>query len=408
MATSFRLFEEAAAIYPQLQVTGSPDEWAKHLLILNSASKALRDEIEVFRLAGLHRTETAKGVLFLRSLCFYGEDLVNFSLQQLEQGLLNHLEHPCSNVDNEPANIGKLLDSVKDTVSKMIEATSNLLDTTEENGWHFRTSPSEPGTDDLVPTASPYQILRSMVLECDEVIDALKTKGAVNMLCKWFIEVCLTDLGCYPCTNKYNSRSVQQKKLLPGNLQEHEAYKPTGPCGRPTMMFALVPSNTALILFGTNEPSWGDLSAVADVTRQLRDFRLQHYIPKARDAFNALRCRELASRARLQVSQLRITDEKLLCESRDEAVKEMRSDTAFIGGSGNGLAMRVIGWHGNQPCYVCQGMMSYSPARVWNEKKRKSYLGSFNWDLRGDYPNSCAEADVRCQHMELDASKEGS
>jgi len=73
-----------------------------------------------------------------------------------------------------------------------------------------------------------------------------------------------------------------------------------------------------------------------------------------------------------------------------------------------GRYRRVIGWYGNQPCYLCQGMMGYSPARVWSGKDRKNYLASFDWKMRGDYPNSCAEADVRCQHMQLEASKEGS
>lgn len=69
----------------------------------------------------------------------------------------------------------------------MIGATRYLLNKTKESGWQFRASLSEPGTDDLVPTASLYRILLRMVLECNEVSDALKTKGAVDTLCKWFI-----------------------------------------------------------------------------------------------------------------------------------------------------------------------------------------------------------------------------
>lgn len=200
---------------------------------------------------------------------------------------------------------------------------------------------------------------------------------------------------------------LQQKSILPAEVMVHHCFEPPVSCGRPTMMFAVVVSETPRLLVGMNEPSWAGFPAIANVTRQARDFRLQHYVPIARLAFNTLRDKEATHLSRLQASQTGKEDRTLQCEARREAILDMRNDPTFLGGTEIGLALRLPGWHGNQPCYVCQGMMGYQSARRWSEKDKKGYLGRFDWEKRGDYPHSCAEAEVRCKHMELDASEEG-
>lgn len=152
------------------------------------------------------------------------------------------------------------------------------------------------------------------------------------------------------------------------------------PCGRPTMLFVAGTFDLSRIVFGANETAWGQLTAVSAITRMARDTRLQHYIPPAMAAFQALRRKEVEALAELQNDLGGTSDrEDLLWSARSRAIEQMRSDDSFLGGENEmGIALRPPTWSINQGCYLCQGMMGYQSPKSWNENQRRKYILKFD------------------------------
>lgn len=169
--------------------------------------------------------------------------------------------------------------------------------------------------------------------------------------------------------------------------------------GAPFMVFACAHPGAETLVFGANEPNWKGLPEVAAVlSRQIRDTRLSAYILYAHPAFKSLKEKERLFTGELQSNHDAHSSntKSLVYDARKRAIRLMRDDSSFLGGTHEmGLAVRTPEWSTNQPCYLCQGMMGYEVVKQWKGKEVKKYLLQFNWELRGDYPHSCAEAVAR-------------
>ena len=113
-----------------------------------------------------------------------------------------------------------------------------------------------------------------------------------------------------------------------------------------------------------------------NITRDMRDGRLQAYIPLGDAALGALR--ELEE----SLSREKAGDEdktKPLWDVRKSARAAMREHETFLGGTHEmGLALRTPGWSPNMPCYLCSAIMGYRNAGSWSERSRREYDTTFS------------------------------
>jgi hypothetical protein len=135
------------------------------------------------------------------------------------------------------------------------------------------------------------------------------------------------------------------------------------------------------ILFGCSQPQWCGLDEVAEITRGMRDHRLNAYIPEAELAFAALHAYEkrilIGATGSDNVNEEQV-DKETLWNARKSAWEAMKTDSTFLGGTHEkGVALRTPDWQPSMACYACAGMMGYEDTKDWEEEEQKEYFTNF-------------------------------
>ncbi|KAL7816798.1 hypothetical protein V8C44DRAFT_355833 [Trichoderma aethiopicum] len=234
----------------------------------------------------------------------------------------------------------------------------------------------------MVPTASPYQLLYQRI-----AIDRLSSAPAGHSIAQNLLLL-----------------QKQAGLALPKLPDDIVKVTSESPCGRPTMMFIAGSMDLSRFVMGANGTAWDSLTPVSAITRAARDVRLQHYIPRAMAAFQALRQKEgqalaelkdaspnklkhkpsadsgsASTSAPLKDGEEAKEDPELVWRARSTAIRLMRSDPRMLGGEEEmGIAFKTPGWPANQGCYLCQGMMAYQSPRQWTENQQRKYILQFS------------------------------
>ncbi|KAL7936452.1 hypothetical protein V8C35DRAFT_295525, partial [Trichoderma chlorosporum] len=328
--------------------------WVKPINVIRHAAIALTEDVALFEAMGYHKAKTAAGEEFLHSLTYHAGVLVRDSLVTMKSGLGAYAYTPALTLKADNISIGSLLAAADVAFERLSKLINNLL---SNAGWEFRWE--APSTGDMVPTATPYQLLYQLI--CKDKLHADSSAPTGDEVTRIF------------------SNLQKQVGLMLPELPHGIRVTSDTPCGRPTMVFVAGSLDLSHIVFGANEPTWGDLTALSAITRAARDARLQHYVPKATAAFRALREKEAKALQELQSNSDSASDMKdLLWGARATAIRQIRSDDSFLGGDEEmGIALRPPTWSINQGCYLCQGMMGYKSPKTWNENQRKKYILTF-------------------------------
>ncbi|KKP00730.1 hypothetical protein THAR02_07156 [Trichoderma harzianum] len=326
-----RLVTEFLAKKPQLLISfdtyaNAEETWVKPIETIRQAAIALTEDAAIFQ--AYHKTRTEDGEEFLRSLAYYAEVLIQDSLVGFEK--------------------------------RFEKLTDFLTDLVETLGWEFHWK--IPSAGDMVPTASPYQLLYQMICKKKLHVPSAPTGDQIKRI--------------------FLSLQKQAYLALPKLDSGIQKVTPDAACGRPTMIFVAGTFDLSHIVFGANETAWGELTAVSAITRVARDTRLRHYVPVAMEAFKALQTKEMEALAELQNDQSGGTsdkEEELVWKARARAIERMRSDKSTLGGEKEmGIALSPPTWAINQGCYLCQGMMEYQSPKSWNENQRRKYILKFD------------------------------
>ncbi|PTB56424.1 hypothetical protein M431DRAFT_518183 [Trichoderma harzianum CBS 226.95] len=352
------LVTEFPAKKPQLLIPfdtyADVETWVKPVEVIRQAAIALTEDAAMFKAIDYHKTRTEDGEEFLRSLAYYAEVLIQDSLVGFEKRFEVYSHTPTSTTTELTGNrsIGSMLLGARQSYQELTDFLVNLVDTL---GWEFHWK--IPSAGDLVPTASPYQLL-------------------YQMICKKKLH----DVFYVPVLTPPVSLQKQAYLALPELDSGIERVTSDAPCGRPTMLFVSGTFDLSHIFFGANETAWGELTAVSAITRIARDIRLRHYVPVAMEAFKALQRKEIEALAELENESGGASDkEDLVWKARARAIDRMRSDQSTLGGEKEmGIALRPPTWAINQGCYLCQGMMEYQSPKSWNENQRRKYILKFD------------------------------
>lgn len=333
--------------------------WAEPIEVIHHAAIALTEDVAMFRAMGYHKTHTAAGEEFLRSLFYYAKVLVWDSFLTLEPELQAYTCTPALTIKKS---LGSKLENARTSLEHL---SSAILDLLGGVGWEF--DRKTLSTSDMVPTASPYQLLYQMI-GIKKLSSAPAGDQITRTFCKFHPLLLSVSLQKQAC--------LALPELPPGIVR----VTSDALCGRPTMIFVAGSPDLSHIVFGANEAAWGEFTAISSITRMARDTRLQHYIPPAMAAFQALRQKEVEALAGLQNDSSGTSNrEDLLWSARSRAIEQMRSDDTFLGGENEmGIALRPPKWSINQGCYLCQGMMGYQSPKSWNENQRRKYILKFD------------------------------
>ncbi|KAI9776290.1 MAG: hypothetical protein M1839_000449 [Geoglossum umbratile] len=151
------------------------------------------------------------------------------------------------------------------------------------------------------------------------------------------------------------------------------------------------------LFVGSNQADWGGFSAIAEIRRADREYRIATYIPPASKAFRALQQAE--REVVLPESMVSLEPLAKLYQTRIRAVAAMKGTPHpdFLGRSTEIGQAFDKGMEPMQCCYFCQGMMGYRVAAKFTEKDVRNYICYMGWKLRGGYAHSCAEVEVSLQ-----------
>jgi hypothetical protein len=144
------LLEEFKAEQPTINLpSGTKGKAAKEtaLKALAAASNALNYDMEVFILNGLARTESPAEIGFVKASVYYSHSLITSSFKQIA---------------SMPGVSEKQLDETRNHVDKQAKRLKALGEDSEKARWKLDFSSLVDA--DVVPSASPYQLLFEAVL----------------------------------------------------------------------------------------------------------------------------------------------------------------------------------------------------------------------------------------------------
>lgn len=158
-----KLVTEFPAMKPQLVFSFNSyadveKTWAKPIETIHHTAIALTEDAAMFQALGYHKTHTAAGEEFLRSLAYYEEVLILDSLFKMRSELQAYTFTPALTIAEPNHSIGSMLADASESCLRLSKIRTELLDAA---GWKFHWK--TPSTGDMVPTACPYQLLYQMI-----------------------------------------------------------------------------------------------------------------------------------------------------------------------------------------------------------------------------------------------------
>ncbi|KAI9776304.1 MAG: hypothetical protein M1839_000465 [Geoglossum umbratile] len=347
--------------------------WTEPLLVHARASEMLREDLVVFT-RGLY-SQTALASQFLLATRHHMHILLEPTLHQIKAGLQGYLDVQASEQFLKGAipSIGSLIELAGETLASLRDTRGLMMDQLGLANVAYVVTPGHP-----VPTASPRQLLISLLLNHPVILEKLRKDG----------DVVLADIGKHL---KLPSIPFLDKK-------EYQLRRDVAD-GTPKMFFACyhIKGGQQELFVGSNQADWGALSAIGDIRRADRNERIRTYIPLASKAFVALQ--EAERDVNLPKSMESLEPMAKLYQTRMRAIAAMKGTPHpdFLGrtaetGQAFNRAMEPA-----QCCYFCQGMMGYRVPAKFIEKDVRSYICYVDWRLRNGYAHSCAEIEVSLQ-----------
>lgn len=159
--------------YPDIQNIS-----AKPLNIIRLAAIALTEDLAMFHALGYHKTPTEASKEFLRSLLYYSTVLLHVPLAQMEREFQPYSYTPAFQPTVSTGSIGSKLADARQSLDDFFDLTKNVL---EEAGWEFHWK--APLVGDMVPTASPYQLLYQMI--CTDKLSSVPADKLQQAFCKF-------------------------------------------------------------------------------------------------------------------------------------------------------------------------------------------------------------------------------
>ncbi|KAK4033289.1 hypothetical protein C8A01DRAFT_40262 [Parachaetomium inaequale] len=344
IAAQLALVQECRAIQPNIDLQLAPSNVAglvfavnKPLRVLAVAGNTLAYDVHTFITNGLVEKEGTTTIRFVRAAYYYGNSLILAPFNQIQDMVAGI-------VDTRP--------------------TLKKREAIERARWTL-SIPSLADAD-LVPSASPYQLLFEALLGREDTAEKLRSYDDQTLL--------------------LSLREMQLLALSPNPSTLEPRPNKIGD-GRPAMVFASVyheKNGAKCVLFGCNSPDWSGLPAVSAITKTMRNHRLQAYIPWGNAAFQALRKVEQSFWPDSDSSggggggDNSDETKRRRREARKRARAVMREHDAFFGGTHeHGIALQTPEWSSHMPCYLCAGMMRYKEVDDWSEDARGKYCDTF-------------------------------
>ncbi|KAH6844919.1 hypothetical protein B0I37DRAFT_433725 [Chaetomium sp. MPI-CAGE-AT-0009] len=352
------------------------------LMALMAAGKALTYEVCNFIDIGLVKKEGQSTKNFVRAVYYYGHCWIIYTFDY-------YIEDITSRLSESPRGFQKLVRDLKVAIGHLKTSLEDLDDATEEKDRELDVRTLASGVSISILTACPYQLLLEAIFDSDEFV------------------------------NKINDSEYNDADLLRNihlffppylNFPPNPSKRLEFGDGRPTVVFLSVyhDNGTRRILFGCNKPNWKGFPAVATLAREIREIRLQNYVPLGGAAFEALRSHEelfldsfrpARAGGGEKTKKAREKAEKAARRKARNAAREaMKNDKTFLGGTHEvGMAFQIPGWTYKPACYLCSSVMGYQDPGNLSGHDREAYDALFSFEKRGKNCLACAESEARLQ-----------
>jgi hypothetical protein len=159
----FVLREECPAEQPAISLLPGDEDDA--LKVLTAASNALRYDMDLFVLNDLAKTESSATIRFVKASFYSTHSLIASPVEQISR---------------MPSVSNQQLDQTRDVVKKLLKGLETLRLKTEKAGWALRFSSLADA--EVVPSASPYQLLFEALLSRDDIRNKLLAQGDQALL----------------------------------------------------------------------------------------------------------------------------------------------------------------------------------------------------------------------------------
>ncbi|KAK4150988.1 hypothetical protein C8A00DRAFT_36370, partial [Chaetomidium leptoderma] len=221
LAAQFSLIPEGRAVQPEIRLPFAPDNVrglaaavSKPLRVLAAAGETLAFDVRTFLVNGLAEKEETTAVLFVRAAHHYANSLICSPYNQIKSMLSDDV------IETQPT-LREQLDKTAAAIASLNYSMKKLRTAIETAMWEW--SPTFLATVDLVPSASPYQLLFEALFAREDIAGKLFAQDDRTLL--------------------LSLRDMELFSLVANPMKLNKRPSSIGD-GRPTMVFASIYEET--------------------------------------------------------------------------------------------------------------------------------------------------------------------